>query len=413
MTDTAPKRQMLLPISAAVQETEVSGSDSLFNISHEGAQRMQAFCLLILTCLTCAAAAYYLKSVLLPFVFAVFLALSLRPIVSLLCRKLHFPRFLSIFVTLLIGAALLVGLAAVVSSSVVELTSNVDAYEQRATSLIDSICASPWLSRMHFTRTDILSTLGTEAADSIGNAIAKTFNALFSLLSNIVIIAIYLMFLMFGAASDDSSPEQNSSLLRGICQSIEYYVLVKAVLSLIVGSITWLILSILGVPMAYVIGLLTFALNFIPNVGPVVAVALPVPLVLLSPSDSGMMMTLILVVVLPSILHLIIGYFIEPKILGGSLELDPVVILLTLMLSGVIWGPVGMLLATPITVACKMVIDQIDWAKPIASLMAGGQKAVAAFGHDKRTNGDSEAAQASSDVPENKAGSPPAEPAKD
>ena len=122
--------------------------------------------------------------------------------------------------------------------------------------------------------------------------------------------------------------------------------------------------------MASVMGLLAFALNFIPNVGPIVAVILPLPLVLLAPGGASLS-SLGAIIVLPTIVHMVIGHLIEPSVMGDSLELDPIVILLSLMLAGVIWGPVGMLLATPMTVAGKIMIDRVDWAKPIASLLSG------------------------------------------
>lgn len=357
--------QLSLPLKL---ENDSNNAASLAKISLDDCQRMQAFCLLILTCLTCAAAAYWLKTVLLPFVFALFLCLTLRPIVGFLHNKLHCPRFLSIILTLFIGAFLLVGLTVVVSNSVVDITSNLDLYEERFINLMDNLCNNAWMRRLNFKSGDILTTIGSEAANSIGDALATVFNALFSFVSNIVLVGIYLIFLMFGSSISEENQE-HTTLFQEICKSIEYYVLVKVILSLIVGCLTWMILTFFDVPMAYVLGILAFALNFIPNVGPIVAVILPLPLALLDPEIT--VASFSLVIILPTIVHLIIGHLVEPKILGGSLELDPVVILLTLMLAGVLWGPVGMLLATPMTVAGKMAIDRVNWAKPLVSLLSG------------------------------------------
>ncbi|MBQ7528600.1 AI-2E family transporter [bacterium] len=342
-------------------EKKLSGAES---------QRVQTYCLLILTGLACTAAAYWLKAVLLPFVFSVFLALVLSPIVDLLNKKLRLPRVLSIILTLILGGLILVGLTIVVSNSVVDLTSNVESYEEKIVKLVDDISNNKWLQKINFKRTDVLNTIGKEAANSVGNAITAVFGALFSMVSNIVIVGIYLIFLLFGNfIAQDSGSESEQTLMYKIRKSIEYYVLVKTLISLVVGVLTWLILSLLHVKMAYVLGLLTFALNFIPNVGPIVSVILPLPLVLLSPEST--LTTFALVVILPTIVHLVSGHLVEPNVIGDSLELDPVVILLTLVLAGVIWGPMGMLLATPMTVACKMVIDKIGWARPVASLISG------------------------------------------
>ena len=352
------------------QETlaEELETPKIAKISLEECQRVQTFCLLILTFLICCGAAYWLKTVLLPFVLALFLTLTLRPIVFYLTRRFHAPRLLAIGLTLCLGVALLVTLTAVVSSSIVELGEDIDLYERRFMILLDEVCRHPWLERFNFTSASLLTSIGAQAANSVGDAVAATFNALLALVSNIVLVAIYLVFLMFGSSLNVSA--QRSNLFQDICQSIENYVLVKVLLSIIVGATTWLILSLWEVPMASVMGLLAFALNFIPNVGPIVAVILPLPLVLLAPGGASLS-SLGAIIVLPTIVHMVIGHLIEPSVMGDSLELDPIVILLSLMLAGVIWGPVGMLLATPMTVAGKIMIDRVDWAKPIASLLSG------------------------------------------
>ena len=108
--------------------------------------------------------------------------------------------------------------------------------------------------------------------------------------------------------------------------------------------------------MAAVIALLAFAFNFIPNVGPIVATLTPVPIMLLSGQSSfGEML---LAVLLPGLIHFVVGHLVEPKVMGSSLELDPVVILLGLMLAELMWGPVGMLLAMPLMVVARILLDQ-------------------------------------------------------
>ena len=345
-------------------------TEALIGLNSEECSKITTICLLVLTCLICCVAAYWLKSVLLPFAFAVFLNLSLKPVVEFLVKKVHIPKVLSIIVTLILAGIILVALTIVVSNSIMELTNNAEMYEKRFINLVDSFFEHPWIQKIHFTRTDVINKLSTESASIIGSALSAVLNSLFSLLSDAVIIGIYLIFLMFGTSINDEEEEDAQlTVWQDIYKSIKYYILVKLGISFIIGIVTWSILSILNVPMAYVLGLLAFALNFIPNVGPIIAVIIPIPMVLLSPDFT--ITTLILVIVLPTIAHLISGHLIEPNVIGESLDLSPVVILLTLMLAGVIWGPVGMLLSTPMTVAGKIILDRVDWAKPVASLMAG------------------------------------------
>ena len=120
---------------------------------------------------------------------------------------------------------------------------------------------------------------------------------------------------------------------------------------------------------------MAFLLNFVPNVGPLVASLIPIPLIILDPNGSITWMVTTITVICS--IQLISGNLVEPKIMGNSSDLHPVTILLALMFWGMMWGVIGMFLATPITAAVKIVLERIDQTRPIASLMAGrfGDKA--------------------------------------
>ena len=96
---------------------------------------------------------------------------------------------------------------------------------------------------------------------------------------------------------------------------------------------------------------------------------LPIPVVLLAPDFS--MTTLVLSVALPGAVQFAIGNVIEPKVMGNSLDLHPVVILLALIFWGMLWGTVGMLLATPITAVLKIVLERTALTAVMAEVLAG------------------------------------------
>ena len=77
------------------------------------------------------------------------------------------------------------------------------------------------------------------------------------------------------------------------------------------------------------------------------------------------------VIAVTAMIQLVSGNLVEPKIMGESSDLHPVTILLALMFWGVMWGVIGMFLATPITAAIKIVFERLDQTRPIADLMAG------------------------------------------
>jgi AI-2 transport protein TqsA len=113
---------------------------------------------------------------------------------------------------------------------------------------------------------------------------------------------------------------------------------------------------------------LAFLLNFIPVIGPIIVTVLPIPLAL---AQFHSYWPVILVVVVPGVIHNVIGNIIEPKMMGKGLDLHPVTVMLALSVWGLLWGIVGMFLAAPITAAIRIVLMQFDTFRPIANLLAG------------------------------------------
>jgi AI-2 transport protein TqsA len=126
---------------------------------------------------------------------------------------------------------------------------------------------------------------------------------------------------------------------------------------------------VLGIDLAMVFGLFAFLLHFIPSIGSIVATLLPLPVVLVNPAVSPTVA--ILAIVLPAAIHFVIGNFIDPKLMGQSLDLHPVSVLLALMVWGAVWGVIGMFLATPLTAIMKILFERSELTAPIADLMAG------------------------------------------
>ena len=188
--------------------------------------------------------------------------------------------------------------------------------------------------------------------------------AFVSLVSTSVVVLIYVFFLLIGTPSISHSPT-----LSEVDQQIRSYLSLKTVISIFTGVVFGLALRMFGVPMAFTFGVLAFLLNFVPNVGPIVASLLPIPLIILDPEGSvGWMAATITVI---CTIQLISGNVVEPKIMGNSSDLHPVTILVGLMFWGMMWGVIGMFLATPIMAALKIILGRIEGTKSIADLMAG------------------------------------------
>ncbi len=324
--------------------------------------RIQTICLLIVSTVVVAAALYWLRPVLVPFVLAVFIAYGLLPLVELQVRHLHLPHLVAVTSTLLIGVVMLGGLGLLISTSVSQLQANAAAYQQQIELLGTKMSA--------LLPAGIFRAEGGPFAQlPLGNISAwllQTTNAIVGLLSQGLLVLIFVLYLLLGGGRQN---RRSGGVWAEIEVRIEHYIVTKALISLTTGALVGLTLAILGVDLALVFGLLAFLLNFIPSVGSVIATLLPVPVVVVSPDISTT--TAALAIVLPSLIQIIIGQIIEPKVMGAALDLHPIVILMTLIVWGMLWGVVGMLLATPMTAMLKILFERLEPMAPVAQVLAG------------------------------------------
>ncbi|MEE2787297.1 MAG: AI-2E family transporter [Myxococcota bacterium] len=324
--------------------------------------RVMTIALVIIAAILGAGALYWLRPVMIPFILAVLLSYALSPIVDVLNRKLRLPRTAAIFTAVCLGLLLFAVVGGVISSSVRDIAKNSATYQQRITEL--GILASDFLREHHL-------EAGAQSLEQqmnklpVGQAIAQTANGLIDTLSNAFLILIFAIYLLQGRAQR----VQSQGLKGEIEGRIKRYLVIKFALSAATGGLTAAILAILEVQAALVFGLLAFGLNFIPSAGSLFAILLPIPMVLLDPLSSTM--TIVLVIALPTLVQIVIGNIIEPKIMGDSLQLHPITILLALVFWGMLWGIPGMLLATPISAAMRILFDSSPGTQPLARLMAG------------------------------------------
>jgi AI-2 transport protein TqsA len=327
-------------------------------------RRIQTICLLILTAAVIAYALWLLRSVMIPFMVATFCAFGLSPLITFQRRYLHLPRPLAVLATLIFGCALLVVLGGIISTSVSQLAANTEFYQRQINQLLDRTMIL--LESYGFDPVKTLNSLRALPLEKVSGLLTGTTRAIVDLLSQGSLVLVFLVFLLIGGTT---GTEPSGGVLGEVELRIKRYIVAKAVVSAATGALVGLVLTILGVELALVFGLLAFLLNFIPNLGSLIATLLPLPVVLVSPDST--LTTIILAIALPGMLQVVIGNFIEPKVMGGSLDLHPVTILLALIVWGMLWGIVGMLLATPLTAVMKILCERIEHTAGFADLLAG------------------------------------------
>ena len=198
--------------------------------------------------------------------------------------------------------------------------------------------------------------------------------------SNLLLVLIFLVFMLLGKpyfkykverAFPPHQATQFAQITDSISKQIGQYLAIKVAISGTTGVLVWITLSLLKVEFALTWGALAFFLNFIPSIGSIIASIPPILLAIVQFYPSVWMPILTAVILL--LIQMVMGNVIEPKIMGESLNLSPVVILLSLVFFGWLWGLVGALLSVPIAASIKIFCEHIDGLKPISILMGSGK----------------------------------------
>ena len=140
---------------------------------------------------------------------------------------------------------------------------------------------------------------------------------------------------------------------------------IKTLISLFTGAVVAVFVFIMGLDYPLLWGMLAFALNYVPNIGSIIAA---VPAVLLAVIQIGLVKAMIIATGYV-IINLAMGSVIEPRFMGKSLGLSTMVVFLSLLFWGWILGPVGMLLSVPLTITAKIALDSREESRWIAVLL--------------------------------------------
>ncbi len=207
----------------------------------------------------------------------------------------------------------------------------------------------------------------------LGNAVSLVRG----LVSDASLIFLYVMFLLlderfFDAKlkalfPEDAYRKDVRETISHISQEARIYLWLMFLISLGVGLVTFIACSAFGVKGAAFWGFLAFALNFIPTIGSILAVVIPCLYALLTFDDPIALGGLIACL---SATQFIAGEVVLPRLMGNHLNLSAFVVLLSLVVWGVLWGPVGMFLGIPITVIATVLCARMDRTRPIAILLS-------------------------------------------
>jgi predicted PurR-regulated permease PerM len=170
-----------------------------------------------------------------------------------------------------------------------------------------------------------------------------------------------------GMVRDPRRLEQIRKVVGHINARIGAYLALKTLVSAIQGVVTWAILAFLGVELAVFWAVLAGLLNYVPYIGSFLGVALPVAFATMQFADLGAVVAVLLAL---SASQFLIGFFLDPLLMGNSLNLSPFAILVSLAVWSALWGVPGAFLAVPVTACMVLVFAEFDATRPVAVLLS-------------------------------------------
>lgn len=310
--------------------------------------------------------------IIVPFLLSAFIAIVCAPVVDSLKNR-GMPMWLALTTVVVMVALAGTLVISILGGSIHNFSTQLPEYQGKLQSEISKL--SSWLNSHGFSWYD------GELKQHINPGVAlvfvgKVFNGLGNLLANGFLIFLTVMFLLIeGVALKDkmqmisgnvegSRTQQASEFLK----SVNKYMAIKSITSLGTGVLIGLWMWVLGVDYALLWGLLAFFLNYIPNIGSIIAA---IPAVLLALVTGGAV-TALWVIAGYLVVNMLVGNIIEPKFLGDRLGLSTLVVFLSLVFWGWVLGTTGMFLSVPLTMVVKLALEMRPETQWIAVLLGAG-----------------------------------------
>ena len=308
------------------------------------------------------------ESILVPFLIAVFIAVLCAPPLFWLQKK-NVPAVLSMLIIVLVAIVIGVAIMTLVGTSLNDFSQALPSYQA---SLREKVAG--FLELLEGMGIDIYKEGLIKALDPgfAMKLVANLLTRLGSVLTNSFMILLTVIFILLEASgfpaklrAISDNPDVSFGHFEKFIKNINRYIAIKTLTSLATGIAIAVWLKLLGVNHSLLWGLLAFLLNYVPNIGSVIA-AVPAMLLALIQLGSG---SALLAGLGYAVVNVIIGSIIEPKIMGRGLGLSTLVVFLSLVFWGWVLGPVGMLLSVPLTMTVKIALDSNEDTRRIAILL--------------------------------------------
>lgn len=332
-----------------------------------------------------------LEEIFIPLIIAYFLYFVFSPMNQYL-EKQKIPVYISLLLNILIIIFLFGSIISIIVESFSQFGEQLPLYEVKLNNIISSNASALGIQDSTITNFQI-SEMARKV--DVGLIAGNIFTSTFSLIGTLFFVVFFFIFVVTGhhniyesikrryveykslpviEPAYRNSIESTADLIvkmpdapkeidkvqhtfQEITNQVQKYIITKFIMSLLMGIIVGIVLYFAGVDFPIIWAVITFLFHFIPNIGSIIAVLLPCLMALIQFESIGYTVFLSLLLIF---IQNIIGNYVEPRIFGERMGLNPLVVLLSLLLWGYIWGIVGMLLSVPLTAVAKIMISKSD-----------------------------------------------------
>jgi predicted PurR-regulated permease PerM len=282
--------------------------------------------------------------------------------------------FLAIPLSLIFITYFMFEIGTFITSSMMELSSVISQLDEKVSLLIKNLST--------VTSVDLATPLEKFFKEfSLSSIINKIISAFSTIFGNLVQIFLYVLFLLidqqfFQAKLNALFPKKHNkdkaeNILHSISKGVRTYISITTIVSLATGILTYFVCELFSLQGSVLWGFLAFVLNFIPTIGSVVAVLIPVIFALIQFTDISLVLFLFIALI---VIQFILGNIVQPKMMGNKLNISQFVVILSLVVWGAMWGTVGMFLSVPLMMILMIILAQFESTKKLAILISGDGK---------------------------------------
>ena len=325
------------------------------------------------------------KTIIAPFLLALFISIiCIQPIVWL--ERKRVPGWLAIIIVILGLIFIFFGFSFLVGGTLKFFLGNVSKYESTIITISKSIIQFLNEKGIKIPEDQIETFINPAKMIEFASV---ALNALFRMLGNSFLIFLIILFILmeFGSFSIKAKaicngPYKSIAYFSTILQDIRHYLGIKTLVCFSIGILIYIALLIQGVDYPLLWALIAGLMNYIPNIGSIIATIPTVLFVMVQLGLSSALWTLGSFM----IIHNVLGHFVEPKLMGKGLGLSTLVVMLALVFWGFILGLVGMFLAVPLTLTIKIILEQNEKTQWLALLLGTPTEAKTYLKHKNQNN---------------------------